>query len=165
MFIPFGPEMGSICYFTDEETEAQRGYSFAQVTRLEGELTGAWTSDLTSEASSCPLLSTGLFGGSSYHCYELEEVPGQVGFPDSASGKEHTYQCRRRKRHRSGRSPGGGHGNPPQDSCLENPMDRGAWRATVHSGSQRVRHNWSDLAGTCALGWYSLQKPTIFNLH
>ena len=32
----------------------------------------------------------------------------------------------------SRRSPGGGHGNPLQYSCLENPMDRGAWRATVH---------------------------------
>ena len=32
----------------------------------------------------------------------------------------------------SGRSPGGGHGNPLQYSCLENPMDRGAWRAVVH---------------------------------
>ena len=31
-----------------------------------------------------------------------------------------------------GRSPGGEHGNPPQYSCLENLMDRGAWRATVH---------------------------------
>ena len=31
-----------------------------------------------------------------------------------------------------GRSPGGGHGNPLQYSCLENPMARGAWRATVH---------------------------------
>ena len=31
----------------------------------------------------------------------------------------------------SGRSPGGGHGNPLQYSCLENPMDRGALRATV----------------------------------
>ena len=30
------------------------------------------------------------------------------------------------------RSPGGGHGNPLQYSCLENPMDRGAWRAAVH---------------------------------
>ena len=30
-----------------------------------------------------------------------------------------------------GRSPGGGHGNPLQYSCLENPMDRGAWWATV----------------------------------
>ena len=32
----------------------------------------------------------------------------------------------------SGRSPGGGHGNPLQYSYLENPMDRGAWRATAH---------------------------------
>ena len=31
-----------------------------------------------------------------------------------------------------GRFPGGGHGNPLQHSCLENPMDRGAWWATVH---------------------------------
>ena len=31
-----------------------------------------------------------------------------------------------------GRSPGGGNGNPLQYSCLENSMDRGAWRATVH---------------------------------
>ena len=31
----------------------------------------------------------------------------------------------------SGRSPGGGHGNPLQYSCLENPMDRGAWRDTA----------------------------------
>ena len=32
----------------------------------------------------------------------------------------------------SGRSPAGGHGNPFQYSCLENPMDTGAWRAMVH---------------------------------
>ena len=32
-----------------------------------------------------------------------------------------------------GGSPGGGHSNAPQYSCLENPMDRGAWRATVHT--------------------------------
>ena len=32
----------------------------------------------------------------------------------------------------SGRSPGEGNGNPPQCSCLENSMDRGAWWATVH---------------------------------
>ena len=31
-----------------------------------------------------------------------------------------------------GRSPGGGHGNPLQYFCLENPRDRGAWQATVH---------------------------------
>ena len=32
--------------------------------------------------------------------------------------------------------PGGGHGNPLQYSCLENPMDRGAWCATVHGLAQ-----------------------------
>ena len=35
---------------------------------------------------------------------------------------------------------GGGNGNPQQYSCLENPMDRGAWWSTVH-GSQRVEHD------------------------
>ena len=35
-----------------------------------------------------------------------------------------------------GRSPGGRHGNPLQYSCLENPMDRGAWQATVHGVAQ-----------------------------
>ena len=39
----------------------------------------------------------------------------------------------------SGRSPGGGHSNPLQYSSLENPMDRGAWQATVH----RVAKSWS----------------------
>ena len=38
----------------------------------------------------------------------------------------------------SGRSPGGGNGNPLQYSCLENLMDRGAWWATVH----RIPKNW-----------------------
>ena len=32
----------------------------------------------------------------------------------------------------SGRFPGGGNGNPLQYSCLENPMDREAWQATIH---------------------------------
>ena len=36
----------------------------------------------------------------------------------------------------SGRSPGGGHGNLLQCSCLENTMDRAAWRATVHRGTK-----------------------------
>ena len=40
---------------------------------------------------------------------------------------------------RSGRSPEGGHDNPLQYSCLENPMDRGAWQATVH----RVTMSWT----------------------
>ena len=36
----------------------------------------------------------------------------------------------------SGRCPGGGHGNPLPYSCLENLMDRGAWRVTVHRVTQ-----------------------------
>ena len=40
----------------------------------------------------------------------------------------------------SGRSPGEGNGEPIQYSCLENPMDRGAWQAAVH-GVVRVGHN------------------------
>ena len=41
----------------------------------------------------------------------------------------------------SGRSPGGGNGNPPQYSCLENPVDRGAWWAIQSMGLQRVGHD------------------------
>ena len=40
----------------------------------------------------------------------------------------------------SERSPGRGHGNPLQSSCLESHMDRGAWQATVHR-VQRVGYN------------------------
>ena len=40
---------------------------------------------------------------------------------------------------RSGRSPGGGHGNPPQYSCLENPKDRGDWRAIVHRSQSQIQ--------------------------
>ena len=42
----------------------------------------------------------------------------------------------------SGRCPGEGNSNPLQDSCLENPMDRGAWRAAAH-GVIRVGHAWA----------------------
>ena len=37
-----------------------------------------------------------------------------------------------------GRSPGGGHGNPLQYFCLENPMDRGAWRAAAHGIAKKT---------------------------
>ena len=67
-------------------------------------------------------------------------IPGQ-GFPHSSVGKESACSA--------GdlgsipgleRSPGEGKGNPLQYACLENPMDRGAWQATVH-GVTRVGHN------------------------
>ena len=56
-----------------------------------------------------------------------------LGFPGGA--KELACQCGSKDAGSIpglGRSPGGGHGNPLQYSFLENPKDRGAWRATVH---------------------------------
>ena len=53
----------------------------------------------------------------------------------------------------SGRSLGGGHGNPLQNSCLEKPMDRGTWWVIVYSVT--LRHNWSNLA--C-----SMQEKTAY---
>ena len=66
---------------------------------------------------------------------ELED-PVRV-FPDGTSGKEPTYLFRKQKRDTgsipgSQRSPGEEHDNPLQFSCLEDPMDRGAWWASVH---------------------------------
>ena len=40
----------------------------------------------------------------------------------------------------SGRAPGEGNGNPLQYSCLENPMSRGAWQATVHGVTKSWTH-------------------------
>ena len=66
------------------------------------------------------------------------------GFPGGAGGKEPACQSRRRRDvgsiPASERSPEGGHSNPLQYSCLENPMDRGAWQAMIH-GVTRVGHD------------------------
>ena len=62
-----------------------------------------------------------------------------VVFPEGTSGKQPVFTGNAGVRKDesvilgSGRSPWGGHGNPPQYSCLENPTDRGAWQAKVHS--------------------------------
>ena len=59
----------------------------------------------------------------------------KMGFPGGSDGKEST--CNTGDPHSipgSGRSPRKGNGYPLQYSCLENPMDTGAWRATVHGG-------------------------------
>ena len=59
-----------------------------------------------------------------------------MGLPQWLSGKESTYNVGATGDVGSipgwGRSPGGGHHNLLQHYCLENPMDRGAWQATVH---------------------------------
>ena len=49
----------------------------------------------------------------------------------------------------SGRSSGGGHGIPLWDYCLENPMDRGTWQATVH----RVTKSWTRLKQLSPSTW------------
>ena len=54
----------------------------------------------------------------------VENLPANAGEAGSIPG--------------SGRSLGGGNGNPLQCSCLENPLDQGAWRAIQSMGSQRV---------------------------
>ena len=54
-----------------------------------------------------------------------------------------------------GRSPGGGHGNPLQCSCLENPMDRGAWRATVQ-GVAKSQTPLSTANSEYCFSWYSV---------
>ena len=65
-----------------------------------------------------------------YHTYDQE-----VGFPHSSVGK--ASACNAGDPGSipgSGRSPGEGNGNPLQYSWLENPVDRGAWQATVNGG-------------------------------
>ena len=71
----------------------------------------------------------------------LKPITNGLGFPHSSVGKESAWNARDLgSTHGSGRSLGEGNGNPLQYSCLENPMDRGAWQATVH-GVSRVRHD------------------------
>ena len=53
------------------------------------------------------------------------------------------------------RSPAGGHSNPLQDSCLEKPIDRGAWRATVHRVAQSWTRDGNALA--CTHGKYEIR--------
>ena len=59
-----------------------------------------------------------------------------LGFPGGSMGEESTCQADESLIAGSGRSPGGGHGNPLQYSCLQNPRDRGAWQGTVHGAAE-----------------------------
>ena len=75
-----------------------------------------------------------------------QPAPGFLGFPGGSDEKESACNARDLGPIPGlGRSPGKGKGYPLQYSCLEKPMDRGAWRATS-TGSQIIRHNRSDLA-------------------
>ena len=64
-------------------------------------------------------------------------TPVFLGFPGGSGGKESACNAGDLGSIPGmGRSPGGGHGSPLQYSCLENPMDRGAWLATILGGEK-----------------------------
>ena len=66
--------------------------------------------------------------------------PKFLEFPGSSDGKESAYNAGNVSSILGlGRYPGEGNSNPPQYSCLENSMDRGAWQATVHG----VAESWT----------------------
>ena len=98
----------------------------------------------------------------SYH-FSVSIAP--VGFPGGASGKEPACQCRRHKRH--GFDPwvrkicGGGHDSPLQYTCLENPMDRVAWWATVHRVSKsQIRLKQSSTHIQHLAQWSTWRRPS-----
>ena len=64
----------------------------------------------------------------------------------------------------SGRFPGGGHGNPLQCSCLENPLDRGARRTTVHAVAKRDRAEVTQHAHTRSLYQESVKLSMLYAL-
>ena len=72
--------------------------------------------------------------------FPLDTSVGLMGFPEGSGIKKKTCQSRRRWfDHWVRKTPGGGNGNPLQYSCWDNPMDRGAWWATVHE----VAKSWT----------------------
>ena len=88
----------------------------------------------------------------SFQCSEKIHMSWSVNHERASrwlSGKESACQCRRCRNlaliPRLGRSLGGGHGNSLQYSYLENPMDRGIWKATVHevTKSQTWLNDWA----------------------
>ena len=90
----------------------------------------------------------------------------QAGLPGGSDGKESAWQSRRCKRPRGrglipglGRSPGGGNGNSLQHSCLENPMDRADWWATVHGVTKSRR--W--LSNLHTYEWCSERNDVSFS--
>ena len=83
----------------------------------------------------------------------IKPVP-KLGFRGGASGKEKNPPANADDLRDAGwipgtgRSPGGGPGNPLQYSCLENPVDRGAWQVIVHSVTESDTTEVTQHAGT-----------------
>ena len=88
---------------------------------------------------------------------ESQRISKKTGFPGGLDGK--ASACNARDPDSipgSGRSPGEGNSNPLQYSCLENPMDTGAWWATVH-GVTKSRTRLSDFP------WSWSRIPMLFS--
>ena len=92
----------------------------------------------------------------------LTGIYGSGGFPGGSAGKSGCLQCGR-----LGldpwvwKIPGEGNGNPLQYSCLENPMDRGAWQATVH-GVAKGRTRLSNFTSLHFTSWKWEQGAAVF---
>ena len=90
-----------------------------------------------------------------------------MGFPGDTSGEQPACQCRRcnrRERHGFdpwvGKIPGGGHSNPLQYSYLENPMDRGAWWATVQGVTKsRIHLSMHSYQNSMEVGEVKIDTP------
>ena len=81
-----------------------------------------------------------------------------MGFPNSSDGQESACNAGDPGSMPGwGRSPGAGNGNPFQYLCLENPMDRGAWQATVH-GVTKSRTRLSDLSVSPVISFSGVLK-------
>ena len=82
------------------------------------------------------------------------------GFPGGSESKESTCNAGELGLiPGSGRSPGEGNGKPLQCSCLENPMDRGAWKATVHGLAEldTTKHAYVVVSGRYYICWMSFK--------
>ena len=81
------------------------------------------------------------WSGPCRHTHPRANATRLAFLPGGSAGKEPTCQCWRLQRRGFDpwvKSPGGGNGNPLQYSCLGNPMDRGAWWATVHGVAESL---------------------------
>ena len=92
-----------------------------------------------------------LYSLSNFQIYNTVLLTVNTDFPSGSAGKESTCNVGDTGDlgliPRSRRFPGGGHGNPLQYSCQENPMDRGDWWATVHGVTKnRTQLKWLSLA-------------------
>ena len=91
----------------------------------------------------------------------LRASPQILGFPGGSEVKVSAYNAGYRGSIPGlGRSPGEGNGNPLQYSCLENPMDRGAWWATVHgiTKSRTQQRNFTSLPLILVKGFSYLSR-------